>query len=213
MKRHLISDETTEKDGLKQCPKTSLSILGNCQTLIREDRDASESERRDCKRPKLQFQQEQETSTSMDDDNHRSKLRYLDLVSSAVNLLCAVKGKKEEHQTPLDSTCSAVSMASTTRGSRSNSISSEHSVYRTYEMELPYQPHTKFMSTSRLLRAPRLPTATDVPIAQEIGYQLNSRRYGERPAFIDSNEEEGNNETIGKNLLNQQIRIQPVIYR
>jgi len=192
MKRHLI-ESSNEKDELKQCPKTSLTILGNSRTLVGEDRDAPESRER--KRSKLQ------------DD--RSKLRYLDLVSSAAKLL-AEKDRKtqeethEETRTPQDETCSAISTVSTTgtRGSRSNSVSSEYSVYRSYEMELPDQPHTECMGKNKLPRAPRLPRATDIPIAQEIGCQLNTRRYGERPAFIEGNTNESD-----------QIQIQTVIYR
>ena len=212
MKRHLINnDETSEKEDLKQCPKTSLTILGSCRTLVGEDRDASESERRNSKRRKLESQQEESNSED------RSKLRYLDLVSSAAKLLSEKDKKKEEEEQQrrtqaADPICSAVSRDSTTRASRSNSISSEHSVYRSYEMELPDQPNTECMNKSHLLRAPRLPTATDIPVAQEIGCQLNTRRYGERPAFIDGNE--GVNKNSENDLVNQHpFRIQTVIYR
>jgi len=220
MKRHLISYDSDEKDELKQCPKTSLTILGSCQKMLGEDRDASESERHGCKRRKLESQQvQEETSTIKNEDNNdrKSKLRFLDLVSSAVTLLAEREKKREqmqsqEGQTQSEQICSEVSMASTTRGSRSNSIASEHSIYRSYEMELPDQPQNECMNNSILLRAPRFPTARDVPITQEIGCQLNSRRYGELPVFIDGNEEKSN-ETIQSCRLNKQFEIQTVIYR
>merc|ERR1712070_135276 len=109
----------------------------------------------------------------------------------------------QDQNTQHDQTCSAVSTISTTttRGSRSNSVSSEYSVYRSYEMELPDQPRNDCMSKSQLPRAPRLPTAMDTPIAKEIGCQLNTRTYGERPAFIEGNTNESD-----------QIQIQTVIY-
>ena len=219
MKRHLISYDSNEQDDLKQCPKTSLTILGNCQNMVGEDRDASDSERLDCQRRKLESQQDQEeASPNIEDNNDReSKLRFLNLVSSAVTLLAEREKKRgqnpsQEVQTQSEQTCSEVSMASTTRGSRSNSISSEHSVYRSYEMELPDQPHNESINNSILLRAPRFPTATDVPITQEIGCQLNTRRYGERPVFIDSIEEK-KNQTSESSRLNQDFQIQTVIYR
>lgn len=220
MKRHLIS-YNNEKDDLKQCPKTNLTILGNCRNMAGEGRDALESERHDCKRRKLEPQQDQEkeTSTDNEDENDRaSKLRFMNLVSSAVILLAEREKKmkemssQDEQTQEAEQTCSEVSMASTTRGSRSNSISSEHSVYRSYEMELPDQPHNECMNSSILLRAPRFPTARDVPITQKIGCQLNTRCYGERPVFIDSNEGK-KNQTIETSGLNQQFQIQTVIYR
>ncbi len=218
MKRHLISYDSNEKDELNECPKTRLTILGNCQNMVGEDRDASDSERLDCKRRKLESQQDQEeTSPNVEDNNDRtSKLRFLNLVSSAVSLLAErekrEQNRSQEEQARPEQTCSEVSMASTTRGSRSNSISSEHSVYRSYEMELPDQPQNECINYSILLRAPRFPTATDVPITQEIGCQLNTRRYGERPVFIDGNDDK-KNQMVESSRLSQEFQIQNVVYR
>lgn len=211
MKRHLISFDNSEKDDLKQCPKTSLTILGECRNMVGEDRDATVSPV--TKRPKLESspQDQEETSTTNNaEENDRTTTtnehnRFLDLVSSAVNLL-AEKAKKQEAQTPPAEASSEVTLASTTRGSRSNSISSLHSVspYRSYEMELPDQPKKECMTRKFLLRAPRFPTPTDGPLTH-IGCQLTTRRYEERPAYIDSNE--------GKTIEQQQFQIQTVIYR
>merc|ERR1719313_2323725 len=66
------------------------------------------------------------------------------------------------------------------RTSRSNSISSENSVYRSYEMELPVQP-LQYKSIKGLSRPPRLPSASDIACIRESAinsYQLNTRRYG-----------------------------------
>lgn len=232
MKRYLISDESIKKDeDLTHYPKTSLSILGNYRALVGEDRDASESDHRDCKRRKLQSQKEQEPKTSTkieeEDDYHTTeepKLRDLELMSSAVSLIC--DGRKQQligmslmqqqehpqrYQFSSTICCSEVSTASNILRTRSDSISSEHSIYRSYEMELPDQVHPKYSNNGRLPRAPRLPTVRDLPISKNIGSQLNSRRYGERPGFSDTNDVI-NNETIENISLRNQIRFQTVIY-
>lgn len=203
MKRHLIKDDeassSSSKVEVRRCPKTSLVILGDCQTLVSENRDNLEDNHRDSKRRKIQ------------DD--RSKNHYLDLVSSAAKLLDEreAKDKKEEeedkdtqeeqHVPASDQSCSVVSTLSSNSGrSRCNSATSEFSVYRSYEMELPNQPLNK-CSKIRLPRAPRLPTAMDMPFAGEIRCKLYTRHYGERPALIEGNKDEN------------QIQIQSVIYR
>mmetsp|Transcript_4016 Transcript_4016/g.9570 ORF Transcript_4016/g.9570 Transcript_4016/m.9570 type:complete len:207 (-) Transcript_4016:144-764(-) len=206
MKRHLISFDSSEKDNLKQCPKTSLTILGECRNMVGEDRDATESPA--SKRPKLESSHEETSATNVEENDRTTTTtsehnRFLDLVSSAVTLLAEKAKKQEEAQTPPAEASSEVTLASTTRGSRSNSISSLHSIspYRSYEMELPNQPHKECIKTRFLLRPPRFPTPTDGPLTQ-IGCQLTSRRYEERPAYIE-----------GKAIEKQQFQFQTVIYR
>lgn len=194
MKRHLISDVILDKDDLKHCSKTNLAILGDCRSLVGEDRDASESEHRDSKRPKLQPQQEQAKPTKIECDdqtNKANKLRFMNLVSTAVTLICDDRKQSEqpereqsqEDQSQRDqgvSSSSEVSMASTIQKSRSDSVSSEPSIYRSYEMEIPDQIYPELNKKGRLPRAPRLATVNDFPTTKEIGCQLNTRRYGER---------------------------------
>mmetsp|Transcript_10109 Transcript_10109/g.21098 ORF Transcript_10109/g.21098 Transcript_10109/m.21098 type:complete len:206 (-) Transcript_10109:134-751(-) len=205
MKRHLISFDSSEKDDLKQCIKTSLTILGECRNMVGEDRDTTASHV--SKRPKLESSQGKTSTTNVEENDRTTTTsehnRFLDLVSSAVNLLAEKAKKQEAEQTPPAEASSEVTLASTTRGSRSNSISSLHSIspYRSYEMELPDQPHKECMKTRFLLRAPRFPTPTDGPLAQT-GWQLSTRRYEERPAYIE-----------GKTIENQRFQIQTVIYR
>ena len=101
MKRHLISDVILDKDDLKHCSKTNLSILGDCRSLVGEDRDASESEHRDSKRPKLQPQQEQAKPTKIecnDQTNKANKLRFMNLVSTAVTLICDDRKQSEQSE-------------------------------------------------------------------------------------------------------------------
>lgn len=196
MKRHLIEDDASsaDKDEVTHCPKTSLAILGDCQTLVTEDRDNLEDERRGSKRRKLH--------------DHQSKIHYLDLVSSAAKLLDQreAQDKKEDKGTQeevpaSDQTCSAVSTLSSTSGrSRSDSTASEFSVYRSYEMELPNLPLNE-CPKSNLPRAPRLPTAMDMPFSGEIGCKLHTRHYGGRPELIEGNKNEN------------QIQLQTIIYR
>merc|ERR1712157_549000 len=87
-------------------------------------------------------------------------------------------------QEPRDQACSSQSSINMSfRTSRSNSVSSEHSVYRSYEMELPEQPLQYNSIKGRLPSPPRLPTASDIPRIKESvnnSYQLNTRRYGEQ---------------------------------
>lgn len=205
MKRHLINDDeaSSAKDEVTHCPKTSLVILGDCQTLVSENRENLEDRPRDLKRRKIQ--------------DARSKNHYLDLVSSAAKLLDEREAKdkkgeedkdtqEEQHVPSSDQSCSVVSTLSSASGrSRCYSVSgefssSEFSVYRSYEMELPNKP-IKECSKITLPRAPRLPTAMDMPFAGEIRYKLYTRHYGERPALIEDSKHEN------------QIQIQSVIYR
>lgn len=240
MKRHLISDEMTKKNEHKVCTGTGLSILGNCRALVGERRDASESERRDFKRPKLQTQQPpqaQETSTKIEDDTDHSrtknndsdksdsKLRYLDLVSSAANLIekQAEKRSKEQQQEDAASSSSVVSIV---RRSRSESLSSEHSIYRSYEMEFPNFPQlpscTNDSKMRRLIRPPRLPTASDLPLqtTSAINCMLETRSYGDIPGQqrgYNSNKNKSNSgnqnmHSIDKELTSS-IRIKSVIYQ
>lgn len=200
MKRHLIDDDeaSSTKDEVTHCPKTNLVILGDCQTLVSENRDNLEDRPRDLKRRKIQ--------------DARSKNHYLDLVSSAAKILDEreAKDKKEEEDKDTqeeqnvpasDQSGSVVSSLSSNSGrSRCYSVSSEFSVYRSYEMELQNAPIKGFPKIT-LPRAPRLPTAMDMPFAGEIRYKLNTRHYGERPALIEGSKDEN------------QIQIQSVIYR
>lgn len=193
MKRHLIEDDASSAGNGEgtQCPKTNLVFLGDCQTLVTEDRDNLEDKRRDSKRRKLQ--------------DHRSEIHYLNLVSSAAKLLDQreAQDKKEDKVTQeevpaSDQTCSAVSTLSSTSGrSRSDSTSSEFSVYRSYEMELMNQP----LNECPIPRAPRLPTAMEIPFSGEIAYKLHTRHYGECPELKQGSKNEN------------QIQIQTIIYR
>lgn len=191
MKRHLISDETGEKDFHKRCARTNLSILGNCQTLICENRDNSEIENRDFKKPRLQLQRpDPATSIKIEED------AVSVTVASAVTPICdeVLKVEKpEDDSTRLllqqqqyrqqenrhkkqrqreDQANSSGDDSTSTRSSRSDSLSSELSVYRSYEMEIPDQP-PQYRRTGQLPRAPRLPTASDVPQLQESFYNSN----------------------------------------
>jgi len=196
MKRHLISDETGEKDFHKRCARTNLSILGNCQTLICENHDNSESENRDFKKPRLELQRpDPATSIEIEDD----AVAVTVTVASAVTLICdeVLKVEKpEDHRARLllqhqqqqqcrqqenrcqkqrqreDQANSSGDDSTSTRSSRSDSFSSELSVYRSYEMEIPNQP-PQYRQTGQLPRAPRLPTASDVSRLLEIFYNSN----------------------------------------
>jgi len=236
MKRHLINDDINE---MNRCFSSGLVIIGKSPTLVRQDCDCSESEHRVCKRRKLQQSQEQGNSTKIEDDrNHNDtttstnkkddyKLRFLNLVSSAVNIMCKEQNELENHDddganhqtTQRDmassSISSEVSTASTTRTSRSDSISSEYSAYRSYEMELPDISVPLHSIKGRLPSQPRLPTASNLPITNEVGSQLNSRRYGlERPCFGSNNEQLGDSKiNLFETKLTDQILVRSVIYR
>jgi hypothetical protein len=232
MKRHLISEEIVgkDRDNQKRCAATSLAILGNCRTLIGEDRDASESEHRDFKRPRLQQQEHQKEtalSTKIEDDTYDPKLCYVNLVSSAVTFICNERNRLEKQRGNQQERDQASSSAASI-SSGTPSLSSEHSVYRSYEMEIPDQQHTspRFSTSSkdRLSMPPRLPTIFDLPHTGEtfansgsgsLNCQLNSRRYGEQGGYGDSNSSinnQGNINKIGFNLPNQ-ILVRTVIYK
>jgi hypothetical protein len=220
MKRHLISEEIVGKDNHKRCAGTGLAILGNSRTLIGEDRDASESEHRDLKRPRLQQQQETTVSTKIEDDTYDPKLRYVDLVSLAVSFICDERKQFEKQRGYQQERDQAISSGASI-SSVTPSLSSEHSVYRSYEMKIPDQQQSPRFSSSkgRLSMPPRLPTVFDIPHTGEtfadsgsssINCQLNSRRYGEQGGYGNINNQ-GNSNKTESNLPNQ-ILVQTVIY-
>jgi len=230
MKRHLISEEIVgkDKDNQKRCAATSLAILGSCRTLIGEDRDASESEHHDFKRPRLQQQHHQKEttiSTKIEYDIYDPKLRYVDLVSSAVTFIRDER-KKLEKQRGNQQERDQASSSGASISSGTPSLSSEHSVYRSYEMEIPDRQHIspRFGTSSkgRLSMPPRLPTVFYLPHTGEtfansgsINCQLNSRRYGEQGGYGNSNstsDNQGNINKIESNLPNQML-IRTVIYK
>jgi len=239
MKRHLICDEMTKKNEHKVCTGTGLAILGNCRALVGEGRDASESERRDFKRPKLQTQQPpqaQETSTKIEDDTDHSpsknndgdksdsKLHYLDLVSSAANLIEKQEEKRSKEQQQEDAASSS-SVVSLVRRSRSESLCSEHSIYRSYEMEFPNFPQLPSCNDTkmrRLIRPPRLPTASDLPLqtTSAINCMLETRRYGDLPGQQGGYNSSKNKSNSGNQNMHSidaelpsSIRIKSVIYQ
>jgi len=238
MKRHLISDDTSQKDGT-----TVLSVLGNCPTLIDECRDTSDNDHRVLKKLKLQ----PETSTKIEDHDNKDKPKhcYLNLMSTAINLICDERRKIEERdnssaqqqelpQEPKEAqasssrsvTTAAISSleaGSETARSRSSSLSSEISVYRSYEMELPDRPPAYNSTTGRLPSPPRLPTVSDLPQLPQIkttlgriGCQLNTRHYGEGLPLGQRGYERTNIDNkiqaLGVKHLPNEIRIQAVKY-
>ena len=245
MKRLRMIDENSENDANDLCARTDLSIFSSYRDSVNEDRTDSKVNLRDFKKSKIEFPAKQEAVTKINDrgdsDSDSDKdsendgkgikdkpiLDYLNLVSSAASMIYEdlQKGKKQEsssivQQEPRDQASSSQSSSiMSSRTSRSNSVSSEHSVYRSYEMELPEQPLQYNSIKGRLPSPPRLPTASDIPCIRESvsnSYQLNTRRYGELHFDMLQGDNDRTNQHVIKNDNSSspnQILVRSVIYQ
>jgi len=228
-------DESSEKDVNDLYARTNISIISSYRTLVDENCTDSKGCLRDLKKPKLVSPAEEEAVTKIKDsgdsendrksNNEKPMLHYLNLVSSAASIIYEErqKGKNQEdscimQQEPRDQACSSQSSVNlSSRTSRSNSVSSESSVYRSYEMELPEQPLQYNSIKGRLPRPPRLPTASDIPCIREsasTSYQLNTRLYGEQHTdMLQGGDARNNQHVININDPPNQVLIQSVIYQ
>mmetsp|Transcript_2294 Transcript_2294/g.5088 ORF Transcript_2294/g.5088 Transcript_2294/m.5088 type:complete len:199 (-) Transcript_2294:94-690(-) len=198
MKRHLICDGN-EKEDHQHCG-TNIAILGRYRALIGNDRSLQSEKRQKTKA------QQQQPSPSVGIKIDDPKLLYTELVSSAVTFF-ADECRRMDDDAPR-----------ATRGSRSNSLSSEVSVYRSYEMELPTIQQLGPTSAASLPNPPRLPTARQLPGNRDSALpRLNARQYGDCIDAGNEQRDNSNNKTnrihdIDSNAM-KRFCIQTVIYR
>ena len=240
MKRSRMIEESTEG----RCAATNLSILASYRSLLDEDRNASETDQRKLKKSKVEITDRQEAIKNSTEDGkgnesgddqkvneEKTKLHYLDLVSSAASLIFEERQNKKKQadtfipqQQPQEQACiSHISTNTPSRTSRSSSVSSEHSVYRSYEMELPVQPLQYNAIKARLPRPPRFPTASDIPLVEKSANnnicKLNTRRYGEQQQHLGLEQRASNygENQLGTNNVNsslpKSVLIETVIYQ
>ena len=228
MKRHFISDDDVEQEGRKDFNGSGLTILGNNRDLVCQGRDTPGSEHQDVKKRKLEDQTKMEERITNkieddDDDNRESRtdkdsnLKYLNLVSSAVAIISKdINDTTEKQQEDQASSSSSSSTSETTRSSRSDSLSSEDSIYRSYEMALPKmdpQFHRDSKDLQPMRPPSRLPTVSDLPpLPDTNSCTLNSRCYGKRDMIVNNNNYNAKDKTI-QAIDTNKMPLQSVVYR
>jgi len=215
MKRRRITDD--DMKGLYAGSK--LSILAIHRTLLDEDRNGSEIDDHRVKKIKVEATERQDEIEICSDDgsdnesgddqrgNKEKPKHYLDLVSSAAFIIFEERQKvkqeedscvsQQQEQPQEDASGSEAASNTSSRTSRSSSVCSEFSIYRSYEMELPEQPLQYSTIKARLPRPPRFPSASDIPRVGEStnnSCQLNTRCYGEQHSGLQQTINYGGNQ-------------------